>query len=80
MLKKHELYDRTEKPVVCRDTRRAQGNGPVVCSSSYTRRLGDASTQTDDTVPAAICAATAAPAPVIEHVAPAPAVPHVASS
>ena len=40
MLKKHELYDRTEKPVVCRDTRHAQGHGPVVCSSLSTRQLG----------------------------------------
>ena len=40
MLKKHELHDRTGKPVFCRDTRRAQGHGPVVCSSSNTRQLG----------------------------------------
>ena len=40
MLKKHELYDRTEKTVVCRDTRHEQGHGPVVCSSSSTRQLG----------------------------------------
>ena len=40
MLKKHELYDRTEKPVVCRDTRHEQGQGPVVCNSSNTRQLG----------------------------------------
>ena len=40
MLKKHELYDRTVKPVVCRDTRHEQGHGPVVCSSSSTRQLG----------------------------------------
>ena len=40
MLKKHELYDRTGKPVVCRDTRREQGHRPVVCSSSNTRQLG----------------------------------------
>ena len=31
MLKKHELYDRTGKPVVCRDTE---------CNSSNTRHLG----------------------------------------
>ena len=40
MLKKHELQDRTVQPVVCRDTRHAQGHGPVVCSSSSTRQLG----------------------------------------
>ena len=40
MLKKHELHDRTGKPIVCRDTRHAQGHGPVVCSSSSTRQLG----------------------------------------
>ena len=40
MLKKYELHDRTVKPVVCRDTRHAQGHGPVVCSSSSTRQLG----------------------------------------
>ena len=40
MLKKHELHDRMVKPVVCRDTRHAQGHGPVVCSSSSTRQLG----------------------------------------
>ena len=40
MLKKYELHDRTEKPVVCSDTRHAQGHGPVVCSSSSTRQLG----------------------------------------
>ena len=39
MLKKHELYDRTEKPVVCRDTRH-EHHGPVVCNSSNTRQLG----------------------------------------
>ena len=39
MLKKHELYDRTEKPVVCRDTRH-EHHGPVVCNSSSTRQLG----------------------------------------
>ena len=40
MLKKYELYDKTEKPVVCRDTRREQGQGPVVCNSTNTRQLG----------------------------------------
>ena len=40
MLKKNELHDRTGQPVVCRDTRRAQGHGKVVCSSSSTRQLG----------------------------------------
>ena len=40
MLKKYELHDRTEQPVVCRDTRHAQGHGPVVCNSSSTRQLG----------------------------------------
>ena len=39
MLKKHELYDRTGKPVVCRDTRHER-HGPVVCNSSNTRQLG----------------------------------------
>ena len=39
MLKKHELYDRTEKPGVCRDTRH-EHHGPVVCNSSNTRQLG----------------------------------------
>ena len=39
MLKKHELYDRTEKPVVCRDTRH-EHHGPVVFNSSNTRQLG----------------------------------------
>ena len=29
MLKKHEQHDRTLQPVVCRDTRHAQGLGPV---------------------------------------------------
>ena len=29
MLKKYELHDRTGQPVVCRDTRHAQGHGPV---------------------------------------------------
>ena len=40
MLKKHELHERTVRPFVCRDTRHAQGHGPVVCSSSSTRLLG----------------------------------------
>ena len=40
MLKKHELYDRTGKPVVCHDTRPEQGQGPVGCSSSNIRQLG----------------------------------------
>ena len=35
-LKKHELYYRTVKPVVCRDTR----HGPVMYNSSNTRQLG----------------------------------------
>ena len=39
MLKKHELYDRTGKPVVCRDTRHVR-HGPVVYNSSNTRQLG----------------------------------------
>ena len=39
MLKKHESYDRTEKPVVCRDTSHER-HGPVVCNSSNTRQLG----------------------------------------
>ena len=38
MLKKYELYDRTGKPVVCRDTRHER-HGPVVCNSSNTRHL-----------------------------------------
>ena len=37
MLKKHESYDRTEKPVVCRDTSHER-HGPVVCNSSITRQ------------------------------------------
>ena len=40
MLKKDDWHDRTGQPVVCRDTRHAQGHGPVVCSSSSTRQLG----------------------------------------
>ena len=39
MLKKHELHDRTGKPVVCRDTRH-EHHGPVACNSSNTRQLG----------------------------------------
>ena len=39
ILKKCELHDRTEQPVVCRDTRHAQGHGPVVCSLSSARQL-----------------------------------------
>ena len=39
MLKKRESYDRTEKPVVCRDTSHER-HGPVVCNSSNTRQLG----------------------------------------
>ena len=39
MLKKHELYDRTGKPIVCRDTRHER-YGPVVCNSSNARQLG----------------------------------------
>ena len=33
-------HNGTGQPVVCRDTRHAQGHGPVVCSSSSTRQLG----------------------------------------
>ena len=40
MLKKHELYDRKEQPVVDRDTCRESNHGPVGCSSSITRQLG----------------------------------------
>ena len=40
MCKKNELHDRTEKPVVCRDTCPAQSHGLVVCSPSSTRHLG----------------------------------------
>ena len=40
MLKKYELHDGPGQPVVCRDTRHAQGHGPVGCSSSSTRQLG----------------------------------------
>ena len=39
MLKKHESYDGTGKPVVCRDTSHER-HGPVVCNSSNTRQLG----------------------------------------
>ena len=39
MLKKHESYDRTVKPVVCRDTGHER-HGLVVCNSSNTRQLG----------------------------------------
>ena len=39
MLKKHESYDRTWQPVVCRDTRHER-HGPVVCNSPDTRQLG----------------------------------------
>ena len=44
---------------------------------SYDRYGVDASTQTDDAVPAATCAATAAPAPVFECVAPSQQLPPV---
>ena len=36
MLKKHESYDRTVRPVVCSE----RAHGPVVCNSSNTRQLG----------------------------------------
>ena len=36
MLKKHESYDRTERPFVCSE----RAHGPVVCNSSNTRQLG----------------------------------------
>ena len=39
MLKKHESYERTEKPVVYRDTS-YERHGLVVCNSSNTRQLG----------------------------------------
>ena len=39
MFKKHESYDRTVKPVVCRVTSHER-HGPVVCNSSNTRQLG----------------------------------------
>ena len=38
MLKKHELYDRMGKPVVCRDTRHER-HGLVVYNSSNARQL-----------------------------------------
>ena len=40
MLKKHELHDRTEQPVVNRDTRHESNHGPVGCRSSNARQLG----------------------------------------
>ena len=40
MLKKYELHDRTEQPVVKRDTRHESNHGLVGCSSSNTRQLG----------------------------------------
>ena len=40
MLKKCELHDRTEQPVVDRDIRRKSNHGLVGCSSSNTRQLG----------------------------------------
>ena len=40
MLRKYELHDRTVQPVVCRDTRHAQGHGPVACSPPSARHLG----------------------------------------
>ena len=39
MLKKHESYDRTGKPVVCRDANHER-HGLVVCNSSNTRQPG----------------------------------------
>ena len=39
MLKKHDLHDRTEQPVVNRDTRHESNHGPVGCRSSNTRQL-----------------------------------------
>ena len=39
MLKKHDSYDRTGKPEVCRDTSHER-HGPVGCRSSNTRQLG----------------------------------------
>ena len=39
MVKKHELFDRTRKLVVCRDTRH-EHHGPIVCNSSSTRQFG----------------------------------------
>ena len=40
LLKKFDLRDRTEQPVVDRDTRHESNHGPVGCSSSNTRQLG----------------------------------------
>ena len=40
MLKKYELHDRTEQPVVDRDTRHESKHGPVGRRSSNTRQLG----------------------------------------
>ena len=40
VLKKCELHDRTEQPIVDRDTLRESNHGPVGCSSSNTRQLG----------------------------------------
>ena len=40
MLKKYESHDRTEQPVVDRDTRHESNHGLVGCSSSNTRQLG----------------------------------------
>ena len=37
---KYELHDRTEQPVVDRDTRHESNHGPVGCSSSNTLQLG----------------------------------------
>ena len=39
MLKKHESYDGTERPVVCRDTSHER-HGLVVCNSANTRQMG----------------------------------------
>ena len=39
-LKKYELHDRTEQPVVDRDTRHELNHGPVGCRSSNTRQMG----------------------------------------
>ena len=39
ILRKHELHDKTVKPVVCRDARHER-HGPVVYNSSNTRQLG----------------------------------------
>ena len=40
MLKKYELHDRKEQPVVDRDTHRESNHGLVGCSSSNTQQLG----------------------------------------